>query len=158
MLRTIVNASYREEDWMPEKMDARPDDLLAGEPASDDGTLFSIGDLSNEFSITTRTIRFYESKGLIKPQRVSGARCYTKRDRARLILILRGKRVGFSLEEIAEYLNLYDQDPDQEMQTRHLLSKVEESISSLEQRLDDLQHTIAELRDIKMRCLKSLEG
>lgn len=135
------------------EMDARPDEHLAGEPA-DDNTLFSIGDLSGEFSITTRTIRFYEAKGLIKPQRVSGARSYTKRDRARLILILRGKRLGFSLEEIAEYLDLYDQDPD--TQTRHLLDKVDGSIEDLERRLSDLERTIGELNDIRVRCLKSL--
>ena len=87
--------------------------------------LYTIGELAGEFDVTTRTIRFYESKGLISPARRGVARAYSRRDRARLKLILRGKNLGFSLEEIAEYLKLYDADPAQMAQTQMLLSGVE---------------------------------
>ena len=70
--------------------------------------LFAIADLAEEFGISTRAIRFYESKGLIRPERVGGTRVFRRRDRARLILILRGKRLGFSLRDISDYLSLYD--------------------------------------------------
>ena len=70
--------------------------------------LYAIADLAREFGISTRAIRFYESKGLLHPERVGGSRIFRRRDRARLILILRGKRLGFSLRDIAEYLSLYD--------------------------------------------------
>lgn len=111
--------------------------------------LFSIGDLAEEFDITTRTIRFYEDKGLLSPQRVSGVRAYNRRDRARLILILRGKRLGFSLEVIAEYLALYDADPTQVAQLKHLDAQVSGAISKLEQQRIDLERTLVELNDIR---------
>ena len=118
--------------------------------------LFSIGDLSDEFGITTRTIRFYEDKGLIAPQRVSGVRTYNRRDRARLILILRGKRLGFSLEVIAEYLSLYDADPTQVAQLKHLESQVLAAIGNLEQQRMDLERTLEELGDIRNKVITAL--
>lgn len=120
--------------------------------------LYSIGDLAGEFGISTRAIRFYESKGLLAPERVGSNRIYTRRDRARLILLLRGKRLGFSLEEIAEYLNLYDSDPDQLAQTRLLLQKVETSIAELEGKRKDIEEALAELRDIRKQCIDQLKG
>jgi DNA-binding transcriptional MerR regulator len=119
--------------------------------------LLSIGDLAGEFAISTRTIRFYEMKGLIAPRRAGANRIYSRRDRARLILILRGKRLGFSLEEIAEYLSLYDADPHQVAQTRLLLQKVEAATAELEQKREDIEKTLAELgeiRDLAVRQLK----
>lgn len=119
--------------------------------------LFSIGDLASEFGISTRAIRFYESKGLLAPKRVGSNRIYMKRDRARLILILRGKRLGFSLEEIAEYLNMYDADPDQLAQTRLLLQKVERSLTDLENKQNDLAEALDELREIREQCIAQLK-
>ena len=122
-----------------------------------DAPLFSIGDLSVEFGISTRAIRFYESKGLLAPKRVGSNRIYTRRDRARLIIVLRGKRLGFSLEEISEYLNLYDADPNQVAQTRKLLKRVESSISELEGKQRDIEQALTELRDIRDQCIAQLK-
>ena len=91
----------------------------------------------------------YEAKGLISPKRVGSTRVFRRRDRARLILIPRGKRLGFTLREISEYLGLYDIDPSQSAQTAHLDRQVGERIAMLERQLSDLQTTLRELRDIK---------
>jgi DNA-binding transcriptional MerR regulator len=120
--------------------------------------LYSIGDLSGEFGISTRAIRFYEAKGLLSPKRVGSNRIYTRRDRARLILILRGKRLGFSLEEIAEYLDLYAVDQDHLTQIRLLLGRVERSIAELEGKERDIKESLAELRDIREQCVRQLKG
>lgn len=111
--------------------------------------LFAIADLAKEFSISTRTIRFYESKGLLQPERVGGTRVFRRRDRARLILILRGKRLGFSLRDISEYLSLYDVDETHTAQVQLLIEKVEGRLASLHQQRADLDTTIAELNEIR---------
>jgi DNA-binding transcriptional MerR regulator len=110
--------------------------------------LFAIADLAKEFGISTRAIRFYESKGLIAPERVGGARIFRRRDRARLILILRGKRLGFSLRDISDYLSLYDAH-SQTAQVELLVGKVEDRLGLLEAQQHDLETTIAELREIR---------
>jgi DNA-binding transcriptional MerR regulator len=133
-------------------------DKAAPVPSKTGALLYSIGDLADEFGISTRAIRFYESKGLLSPERVGSNRIYTKRDRARLILVLRGKRLGFSLEEIAEYLNLYDSDPDQIAQTRLLLQKVETAIADLEVKQRDIEDALRELREIRAQCIAQLKG
>ncbi len=109
--------------------------------------LFAIADLAKEFGISTRAIRFYETKGLLSPERVGATRIFRRRDRARLILILRGKRLGFSLRDISDYLSLYDADRSQ--QVNLLLDKVDERLASLERQRDDLETTISELREIR---------
>jgi DNA-binding transcriptional MerR regulator len=115
--------------------------------APDNRDLFAIADLAKEFGISTRAIRFYEAKGLLSPERVGATRIFRRRDRARLILILRGKRLGFSLRDISDYLSLYDADRNQQV---HLLTaKVDERLASLEAQLQDLQTTIKELREIR---------
>ncbi|ODT69230.1 MAG: MerR family transcriptional regulator [Pelagibacterium sp. SCN 63-23] len=114
---------------------------------SESRDLFAIADLAREFGISTRAIRFYESKGLLSPERVGATRIFRRRDRARLILILRGKRLGFSLRDISDYLSLYDADRTQ--QVNLLAEKVDERIALLERQRDDLETTIRELRDIK---------
>ncbi|MCW5722019.1 MAG: MerR family DNA-binding protein [Devosia sp.] len=119
--------------------------MNANDPDSPD--LYSIADLAREFGISTRAIRFYESKGLIAPERLGATRVFRRRDRARLILILRGKRLGFSLREISDYLGLYDADRNQ--QVTMLAEKVDERLNLLEQQLADLQTTIAELKEIR---------
>lgn len=111
--------------------------------------LYAIADLAREFDISTRTIRFYEAKGLLSPERVGATRVFRRRDRGRLILILRGKRLGFSLRDIQDYLSLYDTDCTQHAQSEKLLSMVDERMQLLERQLADLQTTIAELREIR---------
>jgi len=115
--------------------------------SSESPDLYSIADLAREFGISTRAIRFYESKGLISPERLGATRVFRRRDRARLILILRGKRLGFSLRDISDYLALYDADRGQ--QVNLLAEKVDERLELLEQQLADLQTTIAELQEIR---------
>jgi len=117
-------------------------------PTAEPRDLFAIADLAREFGISTRAIRFYESKGLLAPGRVGGARIFRRRDRARLILILRGKRLGFSLRDISDYLGLYDAQ-SQTAQVALLVSKVDERLHLLEGQLADLETTINELRDIR---------
>jgi DNA-binding transcriptional MerR regulator len=114
---------------------------------ADSRDLFAIADLAREFDISTRAIRFYESKGLLSPERVGATRIFRRRDRARLILILRGKRLGFSLRDISDYLSLYDADRSQQVSL--LVEKVDQRIALLERQRDDLETTIAELREIK---------
>lgn len=110
--------------------------------------LFAIADLAKEFGISTRTIRFYEAKGLLTPERVGATRVFRRRDRARLILILRGKRLGFSLRDISEYLSLYDAH-SQTAQVVLLTDMVDKRLELLERQLADLQTTISELREIR---------
>jgi DNA-binding transcriptional MerR regulator len=117
-------------------------------PEIDNRDLFAIADLAREFGISTRAIRFYESKGLLSPERVGGTRVFRRRDRARLILILRGKRLGFSLRDISDYLGLYDAH-SQTAQVALLVEMVDQRLAQLEQQMTDLQTTIAELREIR---------
>jgi DNA-binding transcriptional MerR regulator len=118
-------------------------------PESESRDLFAIADLAREFGISTRAIRFYETKGLLKPERVGSTRVFRRRDRARLILILRGKRLGFSLRDISDYLSLYDADRTQRTQVSMLVDMVDQRMQMLEQQLHDLQTTIGELREIR---------
>ncbi len=111
--------------------------------------LYSITDLAGELGISTRTIRFYESKKLLSPDRVGNTRIFRRRDRARLLLILRGKRLGFSLRDISEYLSLYNTDETQAHQMALLRTKVDERLALLESQMQDLQTTIAELNEIR---------
>ncbi len=116
--------------------------------ATSNSKLYSVGELARELDITPRALRFYEDKQLIAPRRVGNARVYTHRDRGRLILILRGKRLGFTLREIREWLDLYEADPRQVRQIGALTGKVDERIAVLEQKRQDIDATIAELRRI----------
>ncbi|MCF6343504.1 MAG: MerR family DNA-binding transcriptional regulator [Devosiaceae bacterium] len=116
---------------------------------SDKQELYAIAGLAKEFDISTRTIRFYESKGLLFPRRVGGTRVFNKRDRARLILILRGKRLGFSLKEIEEYLSLYDADQTHDAQVEKLLEMVNLRLGLLKEQMQDLKTTTSELSEIK---------
>ena len=125
-------------------------------PESENRDLFTIADLAREFGISTRAIRFYEAKGLLKPERVGSTRVFRRRDRARLILILRGKRLGFSLRDISEYLSLYDADRTQRTQVNKLVEMVDERMLMLEQQLHDLQTTIGELGEIRKLAAERL--
>ncbi len=107
---------------------------------------FTITDLAHEFKVTARAIRFYEDKGLLHPSRQGMNRVYTKRDRARLILILRGKRLGFSLAEIREMINLYDLGDGQTEQLRVTLKRSVDRLKALEAQRRDIETAISELR------------
>ena len=119
--------------------------------------LYTIGELSREFGVTSRTIRFYESKGLLSPRRKGTARSYTKRDRAQLILVLRGKNLGFTLEEIKEYLELYAADATQVKQLQHLLAKIDDRIELLRTKRSDLERTQRELKAIRNQVTAALK-
>lgn len=119
-------------------------------------TFFTVTELARDLSVTPRTIRFYEDKGLIAPRRAGTMRVYTKRDRARMSIILRGKRLGFSLREIKDYLDLYDMDPSQAEQIKMLLKKVHTRLEMLEDQRLALEETIVELKDIEEQALSAL--
>ena len=116
--------------------------------------LWTISELGDELGVTTRTIRFYEDKGLLQPQRAGVNRVYNYRDRARLQLILRGKRLGFSLNEIKEYIDLYDAelDPMHNEQLSYLSGVVTKRIDELKKQQAELQEMIGELSHIQSEC------
>ena len=111
--------------------------------------LFTIGELAAAFALSPRAIRFYEDQGLLSPARAGVQRVYTRRDRARLQLILRGKRLGFSIADIGRFLDLYDADRTQHRQLAMTLDRTRDRIAELEQQLADITLTLAELRDIE---------
>jgi DNA-binding transcriptional MerR regulator len=119
--------------------------------------LYSVTELAQELGITPRAIRFYETKGLIKPRRAGTTRVYTHRDRARMQLILRGKRLGFTLADIREYLDMYEVDPTKTKQVKLLLDKIERRIDELEQQREDLETTLLELDEMRVECLTNIE-
>lgn len=112
--------------------------------------LYTVNQLAEELEITPRALRFYEVKGLLAPNRIGNNRVYTKRDRARLKLILRGKRLGFSLAEIREYLDLYNVDGGVEQQ-KTLLKRVQKRLKDLARQREDLEATVQELKDIEIQ-------
>ncbi len=125
------------------------------------GSMFSIGDLSREFDVTLRTLRFYEDRGLLNPKRDGLNRLYSRRDRARLKLVLMGKRVGFSLTEIKDMLDLYDLRDGQVSQLRVALGRFNEQISILERQKKDIEQALTELRRttaVVSGLLKEKEG
>ena len=105
---------------------------------SEDEELRGIQDVANSLGVTTRTLRFYEDRGLIEPRRVGTARVYSKRETARMQLILRGKRLGFSLRDIEEFLRLYDADPQHVEQMRALAERCRERVDEHSDRVGDL--------------------
>ncbi|GGA48163.1 MerR family transcriptional regulator [Kroppenstedtia guangzhouensis] len=124
---------------------------------STDKDLFTISELSRELDISTRTIRYYEEIGLILPQRSGkGTRYYTRGDRARLKLILRGKRFGFSLHEIKEMITLFDEDRTGRKQLRRTIQYGEEKIRELDARIEDLSRLREEIQDLKTRFEEKL--
>jgi DNA-binding transcriptional MerR regulator len=124
-------------------------------PEQDSRDLYAIADLAREFGISTRAIRFYESKGLLSPERVGGTRVFRRRDRARLILILRGKRLGFSLRDISEYLSLYDAQ-SQTAQVSLLIEMVDRRLALLQRQMADLHTTLPELTEIRKLAAERL--
>ena len=119
---------------------------------------FTISELADTFQVTPRTIRFYEDQGLLSPKRDGLNRVYSHRDRARLTLICRGKRLGFSLAEIKDFLDLYDVDDRQIEQMRFALAHGRERIASLEVQLVDVQQTLSELRALENQIIEHLKA
>ncbi len=117
---------------------------------------YGIAELAREFDVTTRTIRFYEDEGLIRPERKGQRRVFSPRDRVRLRLILRGKRLGFSLSEIREIIDLYDTEPGETGQLRYFLDKIRERRAALERQRADVAETLRELAQVETRCVLRL--
>ena len=119
--------------------------------------IYSIAELSREFAITPRTIRFYEDEGLIKPRRQGTTRLYTAGDRTRLSWILRGKRLGFSLAEIRELLDLYQVDRTGMQQLRELQRRCQLHIAELERKRADLDQHIGEFKEVESQVSAELK-
>lgn len=122
---------------------------------------YSISDLSKEFDITTRSIRFYEDQGLIFPARKGQTRIYNQRDKVRLKLILRGKRLGFSLAETGRLFELYDVDKTSATQLNTIMTLINNKKNDLKQQLEDINAILIELNDLEDNCkitLKTLEN
>jgi DNA-binding transcriptional MerR regulator len=117
---------------------------------------YSISDLSKEFDITTRSIRFYEDQGLIFPTRKGQTRVYNQRDKVRLKLILRGKRLGFSLAETGRLFELYDVDKTSATQLNTITKLISDKKKDLQQQLEDINAVLLELNDLEENCKKTL--
>jgi DNA-binding transcriptional MerR regulator len=118
---------------------------------------WTIREIADEFDVTHRTVRHYEDLGLISPERRGTARIYHRRDRTRLALILRGKRLGFPLEEIRTIIDLYDRPRGKASQLEYVLAQIDERRRDLEQRRRDLEDALAELDEFERRCQADLD-
>jgi DNA-binding transcriptional MerR regulator len=117
---------------------------------------WTITEVAAEYDVTLRTVRHYEDLGLISPERRGTARVFHQRDRVRLALILRGRRLGFSLDEIATIINMYDAEPGEVGQLTYLVDQIAVRRTELEQRRTDIDETIAELDVVERRCRQDL--
>lgn len=122
----------------------------------DESRRYSISELAREFDVTTRSIRFYEDQGLLNPAREGQTRIYSKQDRVRLKLTLRGKRLGFSLAEIRELFDLYDADKSSRTQLQTMLELVAERRETLQQQMEDIRVVLLELEVAEQRCQQAL--
>ena len=118
---------------------------------------FTITDLAREFGLTTRAIRFYEDQGLLYPQRVGRSRVYTNRDRVRLKLTLRGKRLGLSLSEIGELLDMYDAAKGGRGQLERFLEVLQKRRGALEQQREDIEAVLGEISSFEQQCHELLQ-
>ncbi|WP_437882002.1 MerR family transcriptional regulator [Pseudomonas sp. LRF_L74] len=119
---------------------------------------YSISELARELDVTTRTIRFYEEQGMLSPNRRGQERIYTPKDRVTLKLIMRGKRIGFSLAECKALIELYDPQGDNHHQLSIMLDKIAERRLQLEQQLLDIKQMQVELDTAEERCRAALQG
>ncbi len=117
---------------------------------------YSITELAQLMDVTTRTIRYYEEIGLISPDRQGKTRWYKESDRVRLKLILRGRRLGFSLQEIEEMVSLYDSDPTEVTQLQEVIRRGDQRIRAIEEQIHDLQAVHAELQDFRTKMMTVL--
>jgi len=123
-----------------------------------DEQTYSIAELSSEFGVTARAIRFYEDKGLLMPRREGQRRIYTERDRVRLLLIVRGKRLGFSLGECQDIIDMYGAEPTEGAQLRRLIETIRQRRRSLLDRMEDMRLTLDELDQVEAQARRILEG
>ena len=123
-----------------------------------EGTEFSISELAREFDVTPRAIRFYEDQGLLAPKRAGQRRIYTPRDRTRLKLTLRGKRLGLTLSEIRELIDMYEPARDERPQLKRFLAVLEAHKSGLLQQRADIEAQLSEIRAFEKRIRKQLKG
>ncbi|HJV07527.1 MAG TPA: MerR family DNA-binding transcriptional regulator [Chromobacteriaceae bacterium] len=123
----------------------------------DDKEHFTISELASECDVTLRTIRFYEEQGLIEPQRAGRQRVFTRRDRARLKLILRGKRIGLSLSDIREILDMYELARDEASQSLKLLNLLVARRKQLEQQRQDIEAVLAEIDTLETHCRQVID-
>ena len=126
--------------------------------ASERPEMLGIQEAARQLGVTMRTLRFYEDKGLIAPQRVGTTRIYSRREMGRMQLILRGKRLGFSIREITEFLDLYDVDPQHLEQVRTLQNKVSKRIADLRKQKRAIEQTLSELLSIEQQAKAWLQG
>ncbi len=140
-----------------EDSDAPPGEGRNGGDGVGDNALLGIQDVARKLGVTLRALRFYEKEGLIKPERVGTTRVYTKREIGRMQLILRGKRLGFSIREIGEFLDLYDADPEHQEQMERLIEKVRERLAELREQRVALELTIEELTSIEREAAARLK-
>lgn len=117
---------------------------------------WTIAQMAADFDLTHRALRHYEHLGLLTPERVGQRRIYHRRERTRVPLILRGRRLGFSLEEIATILDMYDDQPGEAGQLRYLLSQIGDRREDLQRRLRDVQQSLGELDELEQRCTDDL--
>jgi len=117
---------------------------------------YTISELAHEFGVTTRTIRFYEEKGLVRPLREGQKRLYTPADRVRIKLILRGKRIGMTLQESVELIDMYDPKRNNTRQLHSLISTVSERRTILLQQRKDVDDMLASLDDVRELCERAL--
>jgi DNA-binding transcriptional MerR regulator len=125
-------------------------------PHSDADRTWTITELADEYAVTLRTLRHYEEVGLLFPERRGTTRVFHHRDRIRLELILRGKRLGFTLPQIATIVNMYDEQPGEAGQLEYLLDQIEGRRAELAQRRRDIEDTLAELDEVERRCREDL--
>ena len=120
--------------------------------------LLTVTEFAEQFGLTARALRFYEDKGLIAPRRLGTTRVFSARDRARMILILRGKRLGFSLNAIKDYLDLYDADPTQASQLKHLLESLAQRREQLIAQRQAIDEALVELDEIAQQAEAALKS
>ena len=125
--------------------------------SSNQTNTISISELAQEFDITTRTIRFYEEKGLLKPNRNGNNRSYNAADRVKLKLILRGKRLGFTLTETHDIIEMYDPNQGNTEQLQKMIGVIRDKLTQLEQQQHDLEGMMLDLRDSEEKCLQALK-
>ncbi len=128
-----------------------------GEAGRSAQRLFSITELTREFNVTTRTLRFYEAEGMLSPKRRGRTRLYDQRERTRLRLILRGKRLGLSLADIREIVDMYDAAPGEAGQLTLLINKIAERRAELVRMRLDIEETLADLGQVERRCHERLD-
>ncbi|OQS40428.1 MerR family transcriptional regulator [Chromobacterium haemolyticum] len=118
---------------------------------------YSITELAQEFDVTTRTIRFYEDQQLLEPLRAGQRRIYSRRDRVRLMLILRGKRIGLSLQEIRELFALYDAASDDAPQLHEFIRILQRKEQQLLEQMEDIKVVLSEISQLRHQCEKTLD-